>query len=80
MNFETFFDTTFDDQTLKLPKGDLKVAIKEFAREAFAEGQIRQAEKTTELLAKASEIARSPVFVDMPETRAVAIRNLEFKE
>jgi hypothetical protein len=69
VNFETFFDTTFNDKTLDLSKGDLKVAIKEFARTAYLEGKV-------DGLQKAADIARSPVFADMPETRAVAIRNL----
>lgn len=38
MNFEQFFDTTFDDQTLNLSKGDLKVAIKTIAEAAYYEG------------------------------------------
>jgi hypothetical protein len=73
VTFEHFFDTTFNDRTLDLSKGDLKVAIKNFAKQAFLEGKI-------DGLIKAEQIALSPVFEGMPQTRAVAIRNLGFKE
>lgn len=71
--FETFFDTTFDDQILDMSKADLKIAIKKVAKEAFLAGKIAGLEK-------AEQIIRSPVFKGMPETQAVAVHNLSFQE
>lgn len=77
--FETFFDTTFDDQILDsvslsdVGKGRMKVAIKKVAKEAFLAGKIAGLEK-------AEQIIRSPVFKGMPETQAVAVHNLSFQE